>query len=111
MMDSISVSVGVNVPSRSTTSGGRPVAEVMGVNSVMIFGYSTLIPRIAITPPSMLVSLLMRLASPSGEVPTTCQPCWNSLVRTSGERAISLNAVDSLATMGWGSDLGAAIAF
>ena len=32
-------------------------------------------------------------------------------MRTSGERAISLNAVASLATTGWGSDLGAAMAF
>ena len=37
--------------------------------------YSALMPRRAITPPSRLVSLLMRLARPSDDVPATCQPC------------------------------------
>ena len=37
----------------------------------------------------------MRRASPSAVVPVTCQPCWNSLSRTCGLRAIWLNKTDS----------------
>jgi hypothetical protein len=71
---------------------------------------SALIPRIMITPPSMAVSDLMRLARPSALVPADCQPCWNSLERTSGVRAMSAISCDSLATIGLGMDCGAAAA-
>ena len=57
------------------------------------------------------VSARMRLASPSLDEPTACQPCWNSLARTSGLRAISLIKADSRARTGAGMAAGAAKAF
>ena len=84
-------------------------AKACGVSVAQI--YSALMPRIAITPPSKLVSAFTRLASPSGDEPTVCQPCWNSLPRTSSLRAISLISAASLAWSGLGRVEGAAKAF
>ena len=57
------------------------------------------------------VSAWIRLASPSADEPMACQPCWNSLARTSGLRAISPITRDSRARTGAGMDAGAAKAF
>ncbi len=64
-----------------------------------------------IMPPNTAVSDWMRLASPSGAEPTTCQPCANNFCRISAERVISLTSTDSRAVMGAGMVLGAAMAF
>jgi hypothetical protein len=51
------------------------------------------------------------LRKPSGEEPTTCQPCWNKRARISGARTISLTTADNLLATAAGIEAGAATAF